>query len=170
MSDRCRRLYPNSTHDKTSNLPVPPPPPQSSGVSVTDNVIEAFNNFKLKKEPHKLRYFIYKLSDDKKFIDIESQGDLSKTYEDFVEALPENECRYGLIDIEFQTNDGRPSSKIVFITWVPDTSAIKGKMLYSSSKEALKRVLVGVGIHLNATDAAELDFEESILPAVKKFA
>tara|TARA_B110000971_G_C19918524_1_gene458014 strand:+ start:255 stop:383 length:129 start_codon:yes stop_codon:yes gene_type:complete len=42
--------------------------------------------------------------------------------------------------------------------------------MYSSSKEALKRVLVGVGTHINATDAAELDYEESILPAVKKFA
>jgi len=34
-------------------------------------------------------------------------------------------------------------------------------MIYASSKEAIKRVLVGVGIYLNATDASELDFENT---------
>ena len=41
-------------------------------------------------------------------------------------------------------------------------------MLYASSKEAIKRVLVGVGIHLTATDAAELSLE-SIQDGVAKF-
>ncbi|GMI17176.1 hypothetical protein TrLO_g2814 [Triparma laevis f. longispina] len=110
------------------------------------------------------------MSDDKKNIELDSTGDLDKSYEDFCEALPEDDCRYGLIDLEFQTDDGRPTSKIVFIAWNPDTAPIRSKMLYSGSKEALKRVLVGVGIHLNATDSSELDYETSILPAVKKFA
>ena len=43
-------------------------------------------------------------------------------------------------------------------------------MIYSSSKESIKAALNGVGIHINATDTAELDLEESILPVVKKFA
>ena len=106
---------------------------------------------------------------DKKTVVIEKQGDRSKTFDDFVEDLPENESRYGLIDVEFKTDDGRPTSKIVFISWNPDTAPIRSKMLYSGSKEALKSALVGVGTHVNATDHSELDFEESILPAVKKF-
>jgi len=75
-----------------------------------------------------------------------------------------------LIDLEFETNDGRPTSKLVFIAWIPDTASIREKMLYSSSKEAIKSELVGVGIHINATDSSELDLEDSILPVVKKFA
>jgi len=43
-------------------------------------------------------------------------------------------------------------------------------MLYSGSKEAIKAALVGVGIHINATDYSELDWETSILPVLKKFA
>lgn len=50
----------------------------------------------------------------------------------------------------------------------PDTAKVKSKMLYASSKEALKRVLVGVGIHLTATDVSELD-REYIDSGVKKF-
>lgn len=141
---------------------------KSTGVEVSDEVTTSFNKFKLGQEPYKLRYFIYEIK-DKKTIVIEKQGAREKTYNDFVEELPENDCRYGLIDIEFETDDGRPTSKIVFISWNPDTASVRPKMLYSGSKEALKSALVGVGIHINATDHSELDFEESILPVVKKF-
>ena len=41
-------------------------------------------------------------------------------------------------------------------------------MVYAGSKEAIKRALVGVGIHLNATDRSELEFDY-ILPSVKRF-
>ena len=68
------------------------------------------------------------------------------------------------------SDDGRPTSKLVFITWNPDTGSIRNKMLYSGSKEAIKSALNGVGIHINATDRAELDLESSVLPVVKKFA
>ena len=84
--------------------------------------------------------------------------------------LPDNDCRYAVINIEFDTDKGRPISKLVFISWNPDTSSVCPKMLYSGSKEAIKAALNGVGIHINATDHSELDLETSILPVVKKFA
>jgi cofilin len=140
---------------------------QATGVVVDDEVASAFQEFKLQST--KLRYYIYKI-EDKKTVKIEKSGDRSKTYEDFCGDLPENECRYGLIDLEFNSNDGRPTSKLVFITWNPDTGSIRDKMLYSGSKEAIKTALNGVGIHINATDASELDLESSVLPVVKKFA
>ena len=97
-------------------------------------------------------------------------GGRDKDYSDFCEALPENEGRYGLIDIEFESDDGRPTSKLVFISWNPDNSPIRSKMLYSGSKEAIKSTLAGVGIHMNAVDYSELDYDSTILPTVKKFA
>lgn len=100
---------------------------------------------------------------------IEAKGGKEKTYEDFCNELPENEPRYGLVDLEYKTNDGRPTSKLVLITWNPDSASIRPKMLYSGSKEAIKAVLNGVGIHINATDASELDFETSILPTCRKY-
>lgn len=106
---------------------------------------------------------------DKKTIVIASKGGRDKSYDDLVEELPENEPRYALIDLEFETDDGRPTSKLVFISWNPDTAKIRDKMLYSGSKEAAKSALNGVGIHINATDHSELDFETAILPVAKKF-
>jgi len=98
------------------------------------------------------------------------KGARSKTYEDFCDDLNDGECRYALIDLEFTTNDGRPTSKLVLLTWVPDDAKIKDKMIYAGSKEALKSALNGVGIHINCTDRQELDFETSVLPQVRKFA
>lgn len=140
----------------------------STGVVVDDDVATTFNMFKL-QQGEKLRYYIYMIK-DKKTIVIESKGERSKTYEDFCAALPADDCRYGLIDLDFTTVDDRPTSKLVFITWNPDTASVRNKMLYSGSKEALKSTLNGVGIHINATDQAELDLETSILPTCRKFA
>jgi cofilin len=131
-------------------------------------VCSTFNAFKL-GQGEKLRYYTYMIQ-DKKLIVIDKKGDRSKTYDDFCADLPEDDCRYGLIDLEFSTADGRPTSKLVFITWNPDTASIRNKMLYSGSKEALKTALNGVGIHINCTDHAELDWETSVLPACRKFA
>ena len=103
-------------------------------------------------------------------INIDATGERGASYEDFCKELPENEPRYGVIDLDFETKDGRPTSKLIFISWNPDTGKIRDKMLYSSSKESIKSALNGVGIYINATDTAELDLEESILPVVKKFA
>mmetsp|Transcript_21732 Transcript_21732/g.32892 ORF Transcript_21732/g.32892 Transcript_21732/m.32892 type:complete len:143 (-) Transcript_21732:203-631(-) len=141
----------------------------STGVTVNDEVAEAFNKFKLQQEPFKLRYFVYKIVNKTEIV-IEKQGAREASYDDFVEDMPEDDCRYGLVDLEFETDDNRPTSKLVFISWNPDTASVRNKMLYSGSKEALKTALTGVGIHINATDASELDLEASILPVAKKFA
>lgn len=139
----------------------------STGVVVDDEVATTFNNFKL-QEGEKLRYYIYKI-ENKKTIVIDTKGDREKSYEDFCAAFPDDDCRYGLVDLDFTTNDGRPTSKLVLVTWNPDTASIRNKMLYSGSKESLKTALNGVGVHINATDMSELDFESCVLPACRKF-
>ncbi len=143
-------------------------PLQSTGVVVADEVTSTFNAFKL-GQGEKLKYIIYKI-EDKKTIVTEKTGEKEKTYDDFCADLPDDDCRYGLIDLDFTTDDGRPTSKLVLITWNPDSGSIRNKMLYSGSKEALKTALNGVGIHINATDHSELDLEASILPICRKFA
>ena len=141
---------------------------QSTGVTVHDDITATFNDFKL-GQGVKRRYMLYTIKDKKEIV-IDSDGERSKTYDDFCAVLPDDDCRYALIDLELTTTDGRPTSKLVLITWVPDTASVRNKMLYSGSKEALKTALNGVGIHINCTDRAELDFETSVLPQVRKFA
>jgi cofilin len=140
----------------------------ATGVGVSDEVVSQFNDFKLQRAPHNHRYYIYRI-EDKSTVVIDSFGERSNTYNDMVEALPADECRYCLVDLEFSTEDGRATSKLVFIAWCPDTSSIREKMLYAGSKEALKSALVGVGIHINATDFSEIALD-TVMPTVMKFA
>ena len=137
-------------------------------MEVSDDVVSTFNDFKL-QQGEKLRYIIYAI-ENKKTIVISGKGERSKTFDEFCGDLPDDDCRYGLVDLDFTTTDGRPTSKLALITWNPDTAPVRSKMLYSGSKEALKTALNGVGVHINATDRSELDFETSILPACQKFA
>ena len=51
-------------------------------------------------------------------------------------------------------------SKIFFVSWVPDTCKAKTKMLYASSKQALRNALDGVQLDHQATDYDEITPEE----------
>ncbi|CAN0203500.1 unnamed protein product, partial [Ectocarpus fasciculatus] len=131
---------------------------QTTGVTVNDEAVEMFNAFKLHRAPHDNRYFIYKIENDAEII-VDTFGDKTKTYDDFTACLPPNECRYGVFDLDFTTRDGREANKLIFISWSPDTAKIKNKMVYAASKEAIKSALMGIGIHLQATDQGELELD-----------
>ena len=136
----------------------------STGVSVDDSCVTKFNDIKLSKL--KARYVIYKI--DEGMIK-EEHISMDGKFDDFLAQIPEDDCRYALYDMEFTTNDGRTTSKLVLITWAPDTAKVKSKMVYAGSKEALHRAFTGVGIKINATDLSELT-EEVVTDACKKFA
>lgn len=115
--------------------------------------MEAFNELKLK---HNHRYVMYAMNDAHTEIRVLKKAAPTATYDDFVAELPENECRYGVFDYEFE-EDGRKQGKILFVVWAPDTSKIKAKMLYASSKANFKKKLVGIGHEIQATCIAEVD-------------
>jgi cofilin len=132
----------------------------ASGVAVCDECKTAFQEIKL---GHKYRYVIFRLSPNLKEIVVEKRAEPSATYDEFVEELKaaekEKECRYAVFDAEFSTKDGQPRNKIVFFMWSPETSHIKQKMVYSSSKDALKKALgEGIAREIQANDHSDLSW------------
>ena len=128
----------------------------NSGIEVNDEVVATFNDVKLGR---KFRYALFKISDDFKHVVLEKKADASATYEDFTGELPADACRYGVVDYEYKSADGRATSKILFVVWAPDSAPIKSKMLITSTKDAVKKKLVGIGIEVQATDFSELQQE-----------
>lgn len=116
-------------------------------------------------------YITYKISDDKKKIVTDKIAEKGESFDDLVQTFADsgNACRYAVIDVPFTTDDDRTTSKLVFISWIPDDGKIREKMLYAGSKEYLKSCLQGVGIHIHATDLSELDFETVVEPKCKMF-
>ena len=145
---------------------------KSTGITCDDEILSTFEDFKLQKNDFKgIPFIVYRINDKKTKIIIDKVGEVGQSYDDFVAVLPENDPRYGIVDIKFETDDGRETSKLVMISWVPDTAKVRSKMLYAGSKETLKAAVAGgIGIIINANDHSDLDFEFSIKPHVMKFA
>ncbi|KAK4569784.1 cofilin [Recurvomyces mirabilis] len=150
----------------------------SSGVSVAPECIQTFNDLKLGKGGNSPKWIIYKISDDSKEIVVEessSDPDYSKFREKLLNAKSKNkrgeECigaRYAVFDIEYDAASGEGKrSKITFISWVPDDAGLQPRMMYSSSKEALKRALNGIAFDIQANDPDDIE-HESIISRVSK--
>ena len=108
----------------------------------------------------KFRYVVYKLNEDNTAIVIEKKVEVCEKYEDFLADLPDDDCRYAVYDFEFEKSPGEGTrNKICFIVWVPDTSKVRQKMLYASSKDAIRKKLAGVATEIQATDMSEVSHD-----------
>ncbi|KAF9054936.1 actin depolymerizing factor [Hymenopellis radicata] len=136
---------------------------QASGISATPQCLEEFQVLKLGK---KTKYIIFRISDDAKEIVVEKTSD-SASYDDFIADLPEAACRWAVYDFEFEKEGEGKRNKICFYSWSPDDAKIKDKMLFASSKDALRRTLVGVALEIQGTDFSEVSFE-SILEKAQR--
>ncbi|MEU8851964.1 actin depolymerization factor/cofilin-like domain-containing protein [Streptomyces sp. NPDC048564] len=127
----------------------------ASGVMVNDVCLQEFQALKLKKQ-HK--YVIFNLSGDNTEIIVEKVSS-STDYDDFIADLPESECRWAAYDFEFEQEGGGKRSKLTLVSWAPETARIKQKMAFASSKDALRRALVGIAIEIQGTEYSEVAYE-----------
>ncbi|KAI8634005.1 cofilin/tropomyosin-type actin-binding protein [Xylariaceae sp. FL1651] len=146
-----------------------------SGVTVSQECITAFNELKLAK---KYKYIIFKLSDDNRQIVVE-EASPDKDWENFREKLVNATTksrsgsvgkgpRYAVYDFEYNLASGEGSrNKITFVAWSPDDAGVMAKMVYASSKDALKRSLNGIATEVQANDNDDIE-EAVVLKAVSK--
>lgn len=126
----------------------------------------AFNDLKLGK---KYKFIIYGLNELKTEIVVQETS-TEQDYDSFLQRLPENDCKYAVYDFEYDIGRGEGKrSKIVFFTWSPDTAPIRSKMVYASSKDALRRALNGVSSEIQGTDFSEVAYD-SVLEKVSRSA
>eukprot|EP01084_Bolivina_argentea_P183435 316528_1 len=59
-------------------------------------------------------------------------------------SLPIADCRYCIYDLEKKTEDGRCTSTLLFISWLPRNAIPHMKMAYSSSQVAIRQKLTGL--------------------------
>eukprot|EP00127_Corallochytrium_limacisporum_P004803 Clim_evm4s180 gene=Clim_evmTU4s180 len=136
----------------------------ASGVAVSQEVLDAFQELKLK---HTHKYIVCKLNDTNTEIICEKKSPKEATWDDFVAELPPSDGRYAFYDFDYKTDEGGDRQKVTFIHWAPEDSTIKRKMLYASSKDGLKKQLVGIAKEVQATDASEIEFQ-AVLEQVSK--
>jgi len=134
----------------------------SSGVGVSDDCLAKFQDLKLKK---KYKYIIYNLNKTNTEIIVEKTS-TSTDYEEFLKDLPETEARWAVYDFEFESGEGK-RNKLCFFSWSPDDAKVKQKMVFASSKEALRRALVGIATEIQGTDYSEVA-QEAVLDKARR--
>ncbi|MEE6514786.1 hypothetical protein FKM82_023134 [Ascaphus truei] len=126
----------------------------ASGVTVDDRVIQVFNDMKVRKAStqeeikKRKKAVLFCLSCDKKSIILEEGkeilvgDDVDDCFMEFVNMLPHADCRYALYDATYETKETKKED-LVFIFWAPENAPLKSKMIYASSKDAIKKKLTG---------------------------
>ncbi|KAK0468055.1 actin depolymerizing factor [Desarmillaria tabescens] len=127
----------------------------SSGIGVNPECLSKYQELKLGK---KTKYIIFAINKDKTEIVVEKTSE-SSNYDDFIGDLPETECRWAIYDFEFEKEGAGKRNKICFFSWSPDDAKIKDKMLFASSKDALRRAFVGIAVEIQGTDFSEVAHE-----------
>ncbi|OLY84376.1 Cofilin [Smittium mucronatum] len=166
----------------------------SSGISVNDECISTFHDLKLKKA-HK--YAIFKINDARTEIVLDKVSS-STNYEEFVNALPTDDCRFAVYDFSYEVEGAGTRHKLCFYIWYfflyiaslslfisflftlililhyfetlsrsPDTAKIRPKMLYASSKDAIRKRLDGINNEIQCTDLDEVS-HKSVLEKVSR--
>ncbi|MEU7086829.1 actin-binding ADF family protein [Streptomyces achromogenes] len=135
----------------------------SSGVAVNDRCVQEYQALKIEK---KHRYVLFNLNADNTEIVVEKVSS-SPEYDDFIADLPETECRWAVYDFEFEKEGAGERSKLVFVSWLPDTAKVKQKMLFAASKEELRRSLVGIAVEVQGNDSSEVSYD-ALLDKVKR--
>eukprot|EP00930_Biecheleria_cincta_P021448 TRINITY_DN158_c0_g1_i1.p1 TRINITY_DN158_c0_g1~~TRINITY_DN158_c0_g1_i1.p1 ORF type:complete len:142 (+),score=45.08 TRINITY_DN158_c0_g1_i1:68-493(+) len=130
----------------------------SSGVAVNDACVAKYEQIKMKKD---LRYIIFNIKDKKEIVVTEHEAGTDKTWDDFKQIIQDNFAAtpcYALVDVTYTSDDGRDQAKLTFVSWSPDDCGVREKMLYASSKDAIKKKFPGVMKELQANDLGDLEW------------
>jgi len=124
------------------------------------------------KSKHKHRYLIYKFNRDGNVI-CEKAGQPEAKWNDFLDDLPDNDCRWSVYDFEYTTSNGQQHSKIIFVIWSPLTSPPQSKMKYASWNQMVNRALdppSGIPHIVQGNSLKELDHDQVLLKLTRRMA
>jgi cofilin len=128
-----------------------------AGTSVAAEISAAFSEINARKA----RFLVARITEDSSQIVLEAKGERTATFDDFVNAIPADQPRYGVFDLEFTSDDGRTINKMCFVTYVPDTcKSIAVKFPYANCKDTMKSKCSPVAKEIQVNDRADLTFAE----------
>ncbi|CAH1762580.1 13960_t:CDS:2 [Entrophospora sp. SA101] len=137
----------------------------ASGVTVAETARDLYEALKKDK---KHRYVFFEMSEDKGSIVGKNgaSGPRDATYDDFLANFEETKPCYALYDFHYEKPGEGQRDKVIFYSWIPDTASIRDKMIYSSSKVALKKSF-DVAFEIQGTDPSEISYETVLEKALR---
>jgi cofilin len=109
---------------------------------VPQEINELFQALKLRR---KHKFLVFKLADDDSGnVIVEHVGDPKASANDFLALLPNSDCRFCIFDYDYKSTDGRPQSKLWFISYLPENATPHNMMAYSAAKGVFRDRFTGV--------------------------
>ncbi|XP_035699781.1 actophorin-like [Branchiostoma floridae] len=128
------------------------------GTKVTDEVISAFDEVKQK---HKYKYVTFKAEGkpgkDNIIVDTKVE---SSTFEEFQASFPSHDARWSIYDFDYKNREGQDCNKLILVSWLPDSTAIKTKMLQSGVPDAIKKTVNCPAFFVHADCRDDLNFDK----------
>ncbi|KAG0694462.1 actin depolymerizing factor [Suillus ampliporus] len=135
----------------------------SSGVIAAPECLQAFQELKMSKS---LKYILFKLNDSRTQIIVDKKS-ANPDYDEFLDNLPADGCKWAVYDLHYKLEDGSQRNKLCFYSWSPDNAPIRAKMVHASSKDALRKSLDGINVEIQGTDPTEVAYE-TVFDKVKR--
>ena len=108
----------------------------NTGINIPDEVRAEFQALRLKR---KYRYIIMKVNEAKDGVEVEKTGERDETFDQFKENMPKNNSRWAVYDLEWNADDGRKLSKLLFILFAPDDNLDKAeRFVVTCNKDQVK--------------------------------
>jgi len=95
-----------------------------------------------------------------KTVKLDRKNNETDTWLVFRTCLATMTIAYGSCFVDYDSKDGRPTDKLVYVTWNPDAATIKDKMKYSSTKVLNK--FSSTPMKHQASDADDISFTEIV--------
>ncbi|MER5868039.1 actin depolymerization factor/cofilin-like domain-containing protein [Kitasatospora sp. NPDC002040] len=131
-----------------------------AGVKIADEGGTTFKELKAKKS----NYVLYRLNETFDEVIVDKAG-TAQTYDDFVDLLPRDEPRFVVHDLALTAGDGAKRTKVVLISWCPEGTGTKVRMVQSSAYNQIRGHLDGVAVYVQATDLSDLEYDEMVARA-----
>ena len=126
-----------------------------TGVQLHESISGAWNGMKIRRTAS---YIIFRLNSELREVVIEKEGAPNLGYDDFLNELPPDDCRYAAVAIDYSLPSG-DRSKLVFVLWCPENARVRHKMVYAGTKDTMKKALEGINLEIQGTDLSEITFE-----------
>ena len=123
-----------------------------------EETIKEYNKLKFSKNKAIVLY----ISDEfeLKIAKVFSKSDFS--HESFVSEFPRNEPRFGVLDLDFETDDHIKTYKLVMINWIPEGISSTARMKYISNSAFVMNKFDGIYVRLTANEEEDVSYENLV--------
>ncbi|BFZ18844.1 hypothetical protein BsWGS_21883 [Bradybaena similaris] len=137
----------------------------ASGIKIAEECKQVYGQISItSKQVVKKDWVVFKLSDCSTRIEVERCGTMQEigSYDKLIGSLPTDDVRYVVVDFEYINKDNCRKSDIILISWHPEGSSVRKKMICAASFSALKAALGNIRNILEGDCNNEVDSKAAL--------